>query len=202
MIYIGNGIYSDASPNEYLAHYGVLGMKWGVHKAKRHLQNIRGGAFVNAKTKQDIDDAEKRYQEDLNSVKEYARQNKKNKAVKVSDIEKIAKDKARKHYGDSYDKMDRRMKVARGLNYGLTGAAAGLGAASLIKQGSQNRKWEKNHGFKNHMLGTHKYAYDGSKGTKVADGLGYGAIGALGASLIPQYTELYQRGKMYKKYQE
>ena len=24
-------MYSDATPNEYLAHYGVLGMKWGRH---------------------------------------------------------------------------------------------------------------------------------------------------------------------------
>lgn len=31
MIYIGNGIYSDSTPNEYLQHYGVKGMKWGQH---------------------------------------------------------------------------------------------------------------------------------------------------------------------------
>lgn len=31
MIYIGNGIYSDSTPNEYLEHYGVKGMKWGQH---------------------------------------------------------------------------------------------------------------------------------------------------------------------------
>lgn len=31
MIYIGNGIYSDAGPKDYIMHYGVPGMKWGQH---------------------------------------------------------------------------------------------------------------------------------------------------------------------------
>lgn len=43
MIYIGNGIYSDATPNEYLQHYGVIGMKWGVRRARQ-----LGRSFVNA----------------------------------------------------------------------------------------------------------------------------------------------------------
>lgn len=64
MIYIGNGIYSDATPNEYLQHYGVLGMKWGVRKARqlgrsiydahrRSIQGYRkaGRSFVNANKK-------------------------------------------------------------------------------------------------------------------------------------------------------
>lgn len=31
MIYIGNGMYSDSGPNNYLQHYGRKGMKWGQH---------------------------------------------------------------------------------------------------------------------------------------------------------------------------
>lgn len=60
MIYIGNGIYSDANPNEYLAHYGVLGMKWGRHlfgRAREGYNMVRknprkvGRSFVNAHKK-------------------------------------------------------------------------------------------------------------------------------------------------------
>lgn len=34
MIYLGNGLYSDSGPDT-LAHYGILGMKWGIRKQKR-----------------------------------------------------------------------------------------------------------------------------------------------------------------------
>lgn len=32
MIYLGNGMYSDAGPSNELMHYGVLGMRWGHRK--------------------------------------------------------------------------------------------------------------------------------------------------------------------------
>lgn len=34
MIYLGDGMYSNSGPDNYLMHYGVLGMRWGIRKAK------------------------------------------------------------------------------------------------------------------------------------------------------------------------
>lgn len=39
MIYLGNGIYSDSGPDT-LAHYGVLGMKWGIRKDKEFRRDL------------------------------------------------------------------------------------------------------------------------------------------------------------------
>lgn len=202
MIYIGNGIYSDSGPNDYLQHYGVLGMKWGVHKAKVHLRNIRYGRNSKAKSIGDIREATAKYKEDVKSIKEFAKKNKKNKAVKISDIEKIARDKARSHYGEGYDALNKKIRRSQLANYALTGAGAGLGAASMIYQGKQNRKWEKSHGLSGHMLGTHKYLLDNSKGTKNADALGYAGAGLIGASLIPQAFSNDYRKKLSDKFHE
>lgn len=34
MIYLGNGMYSNSGSQNELMHYGVMGMKWGVRKAR------------------------------------------------------------------------------------------------------------------------------------------------------------------------
>lgn len=42
MIYLGNGMYSDAGSNSYLEHYGVMGMRWG-HRKQREANRIYNG---------------------------------------------------------------------------------------------------------------------------------------------------------------
>ena len=64
MIYIGNGMYSDSGPNNYLQHYGRKGMKWGQHifgdekenspRYQKYLRSVkRGYTFL------DMNDAKK-----------------------------------------------------------------------------------------------------------------------------------------------
>lgn len=202
MIYIGNGIYSDSGPNDYLQHYGVVGMKWGVRKARSHIKNIYYGRLSKSKSIGDMRSAKLKYREDMKNIREFAKQNKKNKDVKVSDIEKAARDKAKSHFDDDYDTIDRKIKTRRAIDNALTGAAAGLGAASMIYQGKQNRKYEQSHGLTSHMPGSHKYVLDNSRGTKAADALGYASIGLLGASVIPQSSRNKYRRMMNEKFHE
>ena len=188
--------------NNYLCHYGVVGMKWGVRKARSHIKNIYYGRLSKSKSIGDMRSAKLKYREDMKSIREFAKQNKKNKDVKVSDIEKAARDKAKSHFDDDYDTIDRKIKTRRAIDNALTGAAAGLGAASMIYQGKQNRKYEQSHGLTSHMPGSHKYVLDNSRGTKAADALGYASIGLLGASVIPQSSRNKYRRMMNEKFHE
>ena len=52
MIYLGNGIYSDSTPNEYLQHYGVKGMKWGQHLFSKDPTYFGGQKKKNRSAKQ------------------------------------------------------------------------------------------------------------------------------------------------------
>lgn len=92
--------------DEYLIHYGVLGMKWGV---RRRLGNIPGvGRLVKSKTKTDNDDKDNK--DDDNTPKK--------KSVKdMSDVElttAIKRLENEKRYNDLTATSEGKKKVSRG----------------------------------------------------------------------------------------
>ena len=127
MIYIGNGMYSDSG--EYLQHYGVLGMKWGLHKAKQYVSSMDYG-YRRAK---DFDDY---YGKKNISKREYKKRmkdsRKHNKEMSKKRMARIEAD-ARKHlhqrgyrvkgiyspYRDEFRKNDSRALSIMARNGGL-----------------------------------------------------------------------------------
>ena len=135
MIYIGNGIYSEATPNEYLQHYGVIGMKWGVRKARQHERNLyrynRGQGMSRA-------DAKAQYRANMQGVKQYAKANKRTGAT-TADISKASYNRANSKIKD-YDKMLKSQKRRR-IAAGVAGAAA-LTAAGVIGYKYGKKKYD------------------------------------------------------------
>lgn len=187
MIYIGNGIYSDSGPNDYLQHYGVLGMKWGVHKAKNHLKLLRKARRFGEsgyRTRENSQEANEQYKKELEEVKNFARSNKKN-GTKVKDIENIARNKAREEFGENYDRLYKKRQVAKGVTKGLLGlSAAGL-VAGTVAQNKANRNYEKKNGIKTKLDPFHSYTFNTSANKKLETaGAALGAVA--GSAAIPE----------------
>lgn len=129
MIYIGNGIYSEATPNEYLQHYGVIGMKWGVRKARQHERNLyrynRGQGMSRA-------DAKAQYRANMQGVKQYAKANKRTGAT-TADISKASYNRANSKI-KNYDRVVRSQNKRKKIIAGLGAGAAALGGAALYNQ--------------------------------------------------------------------
>lgn len=134
MIYIGNGIYSDASPNEYLEHYGVLGMKWGVRKARFHEKNLYRHNRANGMSRGEAKDL---YKKRMANVKDFAIKNR-GTSVKARDIQNKSREDARNAISN-YDKKVRNQKIRKGIAIGLAGAAAAGGIYALKKRGSARK---------------------------------------------------------------
>lgn len=133
MIYIGNGIYSEATPNEYLQHYGVIGMKWGVRKARIHERNLyrhnRGNGMSRAEAK-DL------YKKRMAGVKSYARANR-GTGMRARDIATNSYNEANKKISN-YDaklKAQKRRKIVAGALGAAALGAAGYGLYKGIKKG-------------------------------------------------------------------
>jgi hypothetical protein len=137
MIYIGNGIYSDASPNEYLEHYGVLGMKWGVRKARFHEKNLYRHNRANGMSRAEAKDLYKRR---MANVKDFANRNR-TTGIKARDIQNRSRDEARRRISN-YDKKLRNQKIRKGVAAGLA-AAAIAGGAYAIKKHKDAKEYEK-----------------------------------------------------------
>ena len=125
MIYVGNGIYSDATPNEYLMHYGVIGMKWGVHRAKEHEKNIYRHNRANGMSRQA---AKQAYRDRMAGVKQFARNNH-GTGLKSRDIYNRSREEARNTI-DNYDKKLKAQRRRKAIAVGLGAAAAGTAAYS------------------------------------------------------------------------
>lgn len=134
MIYIGNGIYSDASPNEYLEHYGVLGMKWGVRKARFHEKNLYRHNRANGMSRGEAKDL---YKKRMANVKDFANKNRYT-SVKARDIQNKSREDARNAISN-YDKKVRNQKIRKGIALGLAGAAAAGGIYALKKHRSARK---------------------------------------------------------------
>ena len=136
MIYIGNGIYSDATTNEYLQHYGVIGMKWGVRKARQHERNLyrynRGHGMSKA-------DAKAQYRANMQGVKQYAKANKRTGA-KVGDISKASYDRANSKISN-YDAKLKAQKRRKAIAGALGAAAVGAAAYGVNKHRRGYKQW-------------------------------------------------------------
>jgi hypothetical protein len=128
MIYIGNGMYSDANPNEYLEHYGVLGMKWGIHRARIHEKNLYRYNRANGMSRQD---AKAQYRSRMAGVKSYARKNLRT-GMKARDIATNSYNKANKTIAD-YDKLRKNQKARKIFGAALGAAAAGAAGYGIYK---------------------------------------------------------------------
>ena len=86
MIYLGNGMYSDAGPSDELMHYGVIGMKWGVRKAEKYEKKAnRLNRYSH------IPDADTEYEHRMKKIKEYASGNLDDRRVPSKNIWKDSK---------------------------------------------------------------------------------------------------------------
>lgn len=197
--------HSDMTDPNHLEHYGVLGMKWGVHKAKNHLKLLRQGRslskeygpYRNYDAKNAIK-AQELYEKELNEIKNFAKSNKKTK-TKVKDIEKLAKDKARSEFGENYDKLYKKMQRSQRISNGLFGLAAGGAIATGIAQKKANRKWEKEHGLKTKNGPFSGYLLN-NKGNKLPKGLGAASMATLAGSYIGEAAKEYNNHKLLKEY--
>ena len=127
MIYIGNGIYSDATPNEYLQHYGVLGMKWGVHRARQHEKNLY--YYDRYSRNMSRADAKEAYKKRMNAVKQRALSGK-GTNKKVGYIYNPSRQRAKKYIKDYDKKREGQInnRLMTGTAAGITGFVAGTAA--------------------------------------------------------------------------
>ena len=136
MIYLGNGIYSDSGPDT-LSHYGVLGMKWGIHRARQHEKNIRTYNRYHGMTRKQ---ANAEYKKRMADLELYAKKHKGNKRYTSDDIANVSRKYAQKKIKD-YDnkrklqKFDRAMTgISAGATLGLLGMATGSALKGDVKQ--------------------------------------------------------------------
>lgn len=160
MIYVGNGIYSDATPNEYIKHYGVLGMKWGVHRARAHEQNIYRYNVVNGMNKKK---AKNLYKNRMKQVKEYAKKNK-GTSMKIKDIEKPSFDKASSKI-TNYKKFRKGQKIRTGVAAGLVGVGSlsvlGGGIMGIVGGKTKRKATGLNRGIREDLFSARKGRHNG-----------------------------------------
>lgn len=147
MLYIGNGIYSESGPDT-LAHYGVLGMKWGIrkdrefrsdlnwHDANKKIRKVKSdNKLSKKKKKQTIRDIKRSTRAKNYSMKYDYSDYKPDKNGKVSDIYKTNMYRAQKeipHYKAKHAirKAGKILGTATLAAAPISGLSAGAGFAS------------------------------------------------------------------------
>lgn len=183
MIYIGNGIYSTSGSNDYLIHYGVLGMRWGIRKASQYEMDITRGK--RAKNRKDYKSGlinkttykknKKRYAKEYSDAMENVMQNAR-KYKKTDKNKEFIYEKSKRRASEVYDDYDKKISRRDFLN----SVSKSLAGASLAASGSS--------------IGSRKIS------KKLSRGLGVAGVGLAGAGLAASVGNEIADRRMYKKY--
>lgn len=113
--FIPSLVHSDMEDiDNFLCHYGVLGMKWGIHRAKKHERNMYRRNRAKGMSRRKALAYKKR---NIRWAKQYAKANKYTDA-KISDISKHSYDRAKENIS-AYD----RKLIDQGIRRGIIVAA-------------------------------------------------------------------------------